>query len=190
MQISDQTRKHQGILTSAAHWIAAVTGINEGAHDRSSAAARGEEQDICAAYNNKYCNGNHKHHTYHRGDGGYGQYNSDGDYTGVELDYYGHDSCGYNDYEARYEDNIYYHGNDGYGTYNSEGEYACSNIHNYNDGSCGYTGYEEEYGCCYYANGGYHCGDEYGGYYDEYVGAYTDGYETNYPPQTKMRCVA
>ena len=192
MRGGDQARYFQGLLKSAAQHILAATGLNEGAHKRSSAISRGDEHNIHAAYKNDYCDGFNKHHTYYRGEGGYGYYNSDGDYTGVKLDHYGYDSCGYNDYEANYVYNVYYHGNDGYGTNNSKGDYVCANINNYNDGSCGYRSYEEEYGCYYYANGGNHCENEYGRYYNEYVGATTDGYETTYPPPTekKKRCAA
>ena len=186
--------EQHGLRQSAAQRIVATTGQHEEAraHERSSATTRGGEYSGSAArghwnnnrtaYNYYYCDGDNQHHTYYRGDGGYGTYNSDGYYTGVELDYYGYDSCGYNDNEANYVHNMYYHGNDGHGTYNSEGDYACANINTYNDGSCGYTSYEEEYRCYSNTYEGNHGKDEYGGYYNEYVGAKTDGYETNYPP--------
>ena len=174
MQIGDQVRKYQGLVTSAAQQIAEVTGINERAHDQLSATVRGEEQDICAAYNKHYGDGNYKQHTYYCEDGGYGNYNSNNYYTDVELHYYGYDSCGYNVQDANFGHYTYYHGEDGYGDYNSEGEYACANIGNYNDGSCGYTSYEEDYG--YYNNtygGGNHCKTKYGGYHNDYIRAKT-----------------
>ena len=160
---------------SAAQNIVAITGLNEGeeVHERSSATTRGGEfsgsalrghwRNTRTAYNYYYCDGCNQHHTHYRGDGGYGTYNSDGYYTGVELDYYGYDSCGYNDDEANYVHNIYYHGDDGHGTYNSEGDYARANINTCNDGSCGYTSYEEEYGCHTKTYGGNHCETKYGG---------------------------
>merc|ERR1711982_122583 len=62
------------------------------------------------------------------------------------------------------------------------GEYACASINNYNDGSCGYTSYEEGYRCWHNKYDGTHCENEYGGYYNDYVGAKTGGYEPTYPP--------
>ena len=177
---------------SAAQHIVATIGINEReeAHERSSAttgggeysgsALRGHWNNTRTAYKNDHCNG--ADHTHYRGDGDYGYYNSDGYYTGVEPEYYGNDSCGCNVYEANDGYYRYHHGEDSYGNYNSEGEYACANIDNYNEGSCGYTGYEEEYGCYDYNYGGNYCKSEYGGYYNGYVGAETDGDETSYPP--------
>ena len=107
----------------------ATTGLNERAHEHSSATTRGGEYSGSAARghwnntrtaNNYYdCDGYYQHHTYYREDGGYGNYNSDGEYTGVELDYYGHDSCGYNDYEEN--DGCYYYT---YGGYHCEDEYG------------------------------------------------------------------
>ena len=192
--------EQHGLQQSAAQHIEATTGLNEGAraHKCSSAttrggkysgsAVRGHWNNTRTAYKNDHCNGADR--TYYRGGGGYGYYNSDGYYTGVEPDYHGNDSCGYNVHEANYGYNSYYHGEDGYGDYNSEGEYACANIDNYNDGSCGYTSYEEEYGCYDNNYGGNYCKSEYGGYYNGYVGAAADGEETNYPPQRTMRGVA
>ena len=196
--------KYSELQRSAAQHVVARIGLNEGteAHERSSATTRGGEYSGSAlrghwnntrtADKNDYCNGAEEHHTYYRGDGGYGYYNSNGDYTGVEPDYYGNDSCGYNVHDANDEYDRYYHSEDGYGNYNSEGEYACANINNYYDGSCEYTGYEEEYGCYTNNYGGNHCETEYGGYYNEYVGAETDGYEKNYPPtgEDEMCCIA
>ena len=186
--------EQHGLQQSAAQHIVATIGLNEGtrAHERSSATTRGGEYSGSAlrghwnntrTANSYYdCDGYNQHHTYYRGDGGYGTYNSDGYYTGVEPDYYGYDSCGYNDDEANYVHTYYYHGEDGHGTDNSEGDYARATINNYNDGSCGYTSYEEEYRCYNDTYGGNHCKTEYGGYYNEYVGAKTGEYETNYPP--------
>merc|ERR1711862_958890 len=57
-----------------------------------------------------------------------------------------------------------------------------ASVTDYNDGSCGYTSYEEDYRCWHNEYDGTHCENEYGGYYNDYVGATTDGYETNYPP--------
>ena len=142
----------------------------------SGSALRGHWNNTRTAYENDYCNG--ADHTYYRGDGGYGTYNSDGYYTGVEPDYYGNDSCGYNVHEANDGYNIYYHGDDGYGEYNSDGEYACANIDNYNDGSCGYT---NRYGCYDDNYGGNNCKSEYGGEYYGDVRAETDAYERNDP---------
>merc|ERR1711862_901672 len=51
-----------------------------------------------------------------------------------------------------------------------------SSIENYYDGSCGYTSYDEEYRCWH------QCENEYGGYYNDYDGETTGGYETTYPP--------
>ena len=82
---------------------------------------------------------------------------------------------------------MYYHGEDDNGDDNSEGEYAYANIDNYNDGSCECTGQYGSYDDNY---GGKYCKSEYGGDYNGYVGAKTDAYETNDPPQRKMRCVA
>merc|ERR1711982_226707 len=70
----------------------------------------------------------------------------------------------------------YYRGDEDYGNYNSEGEYACASIENYYDGSCGYTSYDEEYRCWH------QCETEHGGYYNDYDGEKTGGYETTYPP--------
>ena len=63
---------------------------------------RGDEHNIRAAYNNDYCDGDNIHHLYYGGDKFYGYYNSNGDYTSIELDYHGYDSCGdnNNNYEA------------------------------------------------------------------------------------------
>ena len=93
----------------------------------------------------------------------------------------------YNDCNGNDDYNTYYYTDEGYGTFNSDGDYAHANINNYNVGNCGYT--EEYDGCCYYANGGYHCDNEdygryynkYDGYLNEYVGLETDGHETNFP---------
>merc|ERR1711862_880518 len=148
----------------------------------SGSALRGHWENTRTAYNKYYCDGGNQHHTYYRGDGGYGNYNSDGYYTDVKLEDYGYDSCGYNVHEADYGYYTYYNRQDGYGDYNSEGEYACASIKNYNDGSCGYTSYEEEYRYWHNEYGGNHCENEYGKYYNDYVGANTGGYETNYPP--------
>ena len=186
----ESKRKYYELLQSAAQHIMATTGINEEAHEQSSATTRGGEHIIHTSYKNNYCDGFNKHQTYYRGDGSYRFYSSNGDYTGGELDYYGYDSCGYNDDEANYAYNIYYHSNDGYGTNNSNGDYARATINNYNDGSCGHTSYKEEYGCYNNTYGGNHCETEYSGYYNEYAGAKTGGYETNYPPQKKKRCTA
>ena len=147
----------------------------------SGSALRGHWNNTRIAYKNDNCNG--VDHTYYCGDGDYGNYNSDGYYTDVELEHYGYDSCGCNVHEANDGHYIYYHGQDGYGDYNSEGEYACASIENYNDGSCGYTSYEDEYRGWYSEYDGNHCENEYGGYYNYYVGANTGGYEPNYPPQ-------
>ena len=133
----------------------------------SGSALRGHWNNTRTAYNNDDCN--RTNHTYYRGDGGYGNYNSDGYYTGVGPDHYGNDSCGYNVNEA----------NDGHGKYNSDGEYAYANIDNYNDGSCGDTG---RYGCYDDNYGGNYCTSEYGGDYNGDVGAETDAYQTNDPP--------
>ena len=156
-------------MESAAQHIVTPREPNEEfkTNEHSSATARGGEYNTRTAYNDYDCDGYSQHHTYDRGDGGYGTYNSDGYYTGVELDYYGYDSCGYNVHEADDGYHIYYHGQDGYGDYNSEGEYACASISNYNDGSCGYTSYEDEYYGCddNTYGGGNHCDTGYGGYY-------------------------
>ena len=117
----------------------------------SGSALRGHWNNTRTAYNSDYCNG--ADHTYYRGDGGYGTYNSDGYYTGVGPENYGNGSCGYEVHEA----------NDGYGNDNSEGEYAYANIDNYNDGSCGYT---DQYGCYDDNYGGNYCESEYGGEYN------------------------
>merc|ERR1712176_443097 len=145
-------------------------------NEHSSATARGGEYNTRTAYNDYDCNGYSQHHTYYRGDEDYGNYNSDGYYTNVKLEDHEYDSCGCNVHEANYGDYIYYHGQDGYGDYNSEGEYACASIENYYDGSCGYTSYDEEYRCWH------QCENEYGGYYNDYDGEKTGGYETTYPP--------
>ena len=81
--------------------------------------------------------------------------------------------------------NIYYYSDDGDGTYISDDDYTRATDNNYNYCSCGYTSYEEEYG--YYKNAydDNHCETEYGGYYNEYVRANADGYETNDPPTEK-----
>ena len=170
-------------IQSAAQPIVTLRGPNEGikTHEQSSATTRGGKYTR-TAYNKYYCDGSNQHQTYYRGDGDYGNYNSDGYYTDVELEHYGYDSCGCNVHEANDGHYIYYHGQDGYGDYNSEGEYACASIENYNDGSCGYTSYEEEYRCGHSEYDGKHCANEYGGYYNYYVGANTGGYEPNYPP--------
>ena len=151
-------------------------------HEQSNATTRGGEysgstlhghwNNTRTAYNDYDCDGYSHHHPYDRGDGGYGTYNS-------------YDSCGYNVQEADDGYYIYYQGQDGYGDYNSEGEYACANIINYNDGSCGHTSYEDGYYGCddNTYGGGNHCDTEYGGYYNDYVGAKTGGYETIDPPQ-------
>ena len=194
----ESKRKYYELLQSAAQNVVATTGIHEEAHEQSSATTRGGEfsgsalrghwRNTRAAYNYYYCDGHNQHHTHYRGDGGYGTYNSDGYYTGVKLDYYGYDSCGYNVQEANYGYNMYYHNDDGDGTYNSDGNYARATNNNYNDGSCGYT---SQYGCYENNYGGNYCKSEYGGYYNGYVGAETDGDETNYPPpQGTMRCAA
>ena len=100
---------------------------------------------------------------------------------------YWNNSREYNVHEANDGYNRYYHGDDGYGEYYSGGEYACANIENYNDGSCGYT---NQYGCDDNDYGGSYYWSEYSGYYNGYVGAATDGNETNYPPRRTMRGVA
>ena len=138
----------------------------------SGSALRGHWNNTRTAYNTDDCNG--KNHTYYRGDGGYGNNNSDGYYTGARPDNYGNDSCGYDVHEA----------NDGYGNHNSEGGYAYANIDDYNDGSCGYTGQYGGYGDYY---GGNYCKSEYGGDYNGGVGAETDTYETNDPPPAEEK---
>ena len=97
----------------------------------SGSALRGHWENTRTAYNKYYCDGCNQHHTYYRGDRGYGNYNSNGYYTDIELEDYGYDSCGYNVHEADYGYYTYYHGQDGYGDYNSEGKYACASIGNY-----------------------------------------------------------
>ena len=186
--------RHEYELQSVAQHIVTPRGPNEEfkTHEHSNATTRGGEysesdlhghwENTRTAYNEYYCDGDNQHQTYYRGDEDYGNYNSDGYYTNVELEHHENDSCGYNVHEANYGNYIYYHGQDGYGDYNSEGEYACASINNYNDGSCGYTSYEEEYRCWHNEYDGTHCENEYGGYYNDYVGATTGGYETNYPP--------
>ena len=109
-------RYFQGLLKSAAQHIVATTGLNEGAHERSSAISKGDKHNICSAYNVNYCDGDNRHHLYYHGDKCYGLYSSNGDYTGVELDYHAYDSCGHNGYKKNYVYNYYYHGDDGYGT--------------------------------------------------------------------------
>ena len=171
-----QEEEEYDLQQSAAQYIVATNG-REGAHGYSSAttgggeysgsALRGHWNNTRTAYNNEYCNGTD--HTYYRGDGGYGNNNSDGYYTGVGPENYGNDSCGYEVHEA----------NDGYGNDNSEGEYAYANIENYNDGSCEYT---DQYGCYDDDYGGNYCKSEYGGDYNGGVGAETDAYDTNDPP--------
>ena len=188
-------------LQSAAQYFVTPRGLNEEikTHEHSSATTRGGEysgsalrghwENTRTAYNDYYCDGCNQHHTHYRGDGGYGIYNNDGDYTGVKLDYYRCDSCGYNNDEANYVHNIYYHSDDGHGTYGSKGDYARAIINNYNDGSCGYTSYEEDYGCYHNTyGGGNHCKTKYGGYYNDYVGAKTGGHEMNYPPGGDEMC--
>merc|ERR1711862_615530 len=182
-------RQEYGLQSVAQH-IVAPRGPNE---EQSNATTRGGEynegalrghwENTRAAYDKYYCDGCNQHQTYYREDGDYGTYNSDGYYTDVELEDHEYDSCGCDVHAADYGHYIYYHGQDGYGDYNSEGEYACASISNYNDGSCGYTSYEDEYGCddnTY--GGGNHCDTEYGGYYNDYVGAKNGGYETIDPP--------
>ena len=143
----------------------------------SGSALRGHWNNTRTAYTNDDCNG--ADHTYYRGDGGYGNYNSDGYYTDVGPDDYGNDSCAYNVHDANDGYNMYCHGEDGYGDNNSEGDYARANIYNYNDGSCGYT---SQYGCYDNNNGGNYYTSEYGGDYNGDVGTETDAYETNDPP--------
>merc|ERR1712176_215541 len=154
-------------------------------HEHSNATARGGEHNTLTAYNDYDCDGYSQHHTFYRGDEDYGNYNSDGYYTNVELEHHGYDSCGCNVHEANYGEYIYYHGQDGYGDYNSEGEYACASIENYYDGSCGYTSYEDGYYGCddNTYGGGNHCDIEYGGYYNYYGGAKTGGYKIIDPPK-------
>ena len=111
--------------------------LQQGGGKYSGSALRGHWNNTRTAYTNDDCNG--ADHTYYRGDGGYGNYNSDGYYTDVGPDDYGNDSCAYNVHDANDGYNMYCHGEDGYGDNNSEGDYARANINNYNDGSCGYT---------------------------------------------------
>merc|ERR1711982_294610 len=92
-------------------------------HEHSGATTRGGEysedarrvhwENTRAAYDKYYCDGCDQHQTYYRGDEDYGNYNSDGYYTYVELEHHENDSCGYNVHEANYGDYIYYHGQDG-----------------------------------------------------------------------------
>ena len=176
-------------LQSVAQHTVTPRGPNE---EQSNATTRGGEysegarrvhwENTRAAYDKYYCDGCDQHQTYYRGDEDYGNYNSDGYYTNVELEHHENDSCGCNVHEANYGDYIYYHGQDGYGDYNSEGEYACASIENYYDGSCGYTSNEDKYRCWHNEYDETHCENEYGGYYNDYVGAKTGGYETIDPP--------
>ena len=118
--------------------------------------------------------------------------------TGYQSRRYNHEERG-EEYNAHTAYNEYSNGNDYYnthyyadegdGTYNSDGDYAHANINNYDVGNCETTEDDE---WCYYTNDGYHCNNEYGGYYNkyyrypnEYVGPETDGYETTSPSMMK-----
>ena len=99
----EEQKKHFHVQ-SAAQPIVAGKGINEGAHEQSSAKKRGDKHNNRTTYNNDYCDGYNKQHStsYYRGDRDYGYYNSNGDYTDIYLDYNGYDICGYYNYEANY----------------------------------------------------------------------------------------
>merc|ERR1711862_308496 len=68
-------------------------------HEHSGATTRGGEysegarrvhwENTRAAYDKYYCDGCDQHQTYYRGDEDYGNYNSDGYYTYVELEHHG-----------------------------------------------------------------------------------------------------